>query len=173
MTVVMGNAYCLLCIFYAHGNSHAHAHAYSHEHAHDNMHGHVYYWQTCGPQGPKTSSFWIFYVESAKCNNKCQNKTDFFLQTFWENCQKLALKTIWGGGGLFQTAIFEPLTKWNEIFVSTQHCQHSGKTSKHKFGHCPNYPIRYNQVKSGKIRYQISGATYIYDVVFYFSHKYI
>ena len=46
MTVVMGNAYCL-CIFYAHGNSHAHAHAYSHGHAHDYVHGHVYYWQTC------------------------------------------------------------------------------------------------------------------------------
>ena len=71
-----------------------------------------------GPEGPKTSSCWIFYVESAKCNAKCQNKTDFFLQTFWENCQLLALKTIWGGGGLFQTAIFEPLKKWNEIFVS-------------------------------------------------------
>ena len=50
MTVVMGNAYCLLCIFYAHGNSHAHAHAYSHGHAHDYVHGHVYYWQTCPPE---------------------------------------------------------------------------------------------------------------------------
>ena len=38
---------CLLCVFCAHGNSHAHAHAYSHGHARDYVHGHVHYWQTC------------------------------------------------------------------------------------------------------------------------------
>ena len=44
---------CLLCVFCAHGNSHAHAHAYSHGHARDYVHGHVHYWQTCPLEAPR------------------------------------------------------------------------------------------------------------------------
>ena len=74
-----------------------------------------------GPEGPKTSSCWIFYVESAKCNAKCQNKTDFFSANILGKLPAISLKDNLRRWRTFSNCNFwtPQKVKWN-ICVSTQ-----------------------------------------------------
>ena len=73
-----------------------------------------------GPEGPKTSSCWIFYVESAKCNAKCQNKTDFFSANILGKLPAISLKDNLRRWRTFSNCNFwtPQKVKWN-ICVST------------------------------------------------------